>query len=166
MARAKKFTYDRPLDDGVFSVAAEFTAPIHDATSLTDLREAVQVRGGLGLAVLKAESDGLKLGFRAPREEIARVVLLRHQIGMLNLYEGQFAEAAAWFRKAQELGRPPNVPARDRAQRNALLGLVALRLGEIENHRTDVGSTDWPADDRTGSGIQSRSDATGQAEIG
>jgi hypothetical protein len=154
-----KVTDNGPIDDGGFAVAAEFTAPIHDSTSLSELREAVDVRGRLGLAVLKAESDGLKLGFRPPREEIARVVLLRHQIGLLNLYEGQFAEAAVWFRKAQELGRPPNASARDRAQRDALLGLVALRLGEIGDRRTAAGSGD-PTSATARRDDQSHSDAT------
>ena len=38
---------------------------------------------------------------------------------------------------AQELGRPRDVPEHDRAQRSALLGLMALRRGETENRRTD-----------------------------
>ena len=89
--------------------------------------------GSLGIAVLKAEIDGRTLGFRAPREEIAEAVRLRHQLGLLNLYEGQFAEAVLWFRKAQELGSTRDVPARDRAQRHVLLGLAALKLGKLEN---------------------------------
>ena len=98
------FTDDARFDDGGFAVAAEFTGPIHESASLPQLREAVELRGRLGLAVLRAEVDGVKLGFRAPREEIARVVMLRHQIGLLNLYEGRYAEAAAWFRTRARTG--------------------------------------------------------------
>jgi hypothetical protein len=119
-----------PIDDGGFTTAAEFTGPIHDPTSLRDLRESIQFRGRLGLAVLQAEVDGLKPGFRPTKEEVGREVGLRHAIGLLNLYEGRLSEAGYSFEAAQKIGRPHDVPAPDRAQRMILLGLVALRDGK------------------------------------
>ena len=60
------------IDDEGFALAVGFTAPIHDSTSLLELREAVEVRGRLGLAVLEAEVNGFKLGFRAQGSDCAR----------------------------------------------------------------------------------------------
>jgi hypothetical protein len=122
-----------PIEDAGLSVATLFTPPIHDASSLLELREAIAVRGRLGLAVMQAESDAVRLRFRAPDYEVQAAAQLLHQIGLLNLYEGRYADAAASFQKALELGRPSDTPAKDRARRQALLGIVALRRGAAEN---------------------------------
>ena len=91
------------------------------------------MRGLLGLAVLQAESEQVRLRFRAPREEVAAAAQLLHQIGLLNLHEGRPAEAASAFQKALELGRPSDIPVEERARLTALLGIAALRRGEAEN---------------------------------
>ncbi len=130
-----------PIDDAGLEVARIFTAPIHDRGSLAELRSAIELRGRLGLAVLQAESDAVKLNFRAPREEVAQAARLLHQIGLLNLYEGRFSEATAAFRKTLELGRPGDIPVRDRSARAALLGIVALRRGEAENSLKNPGGS-------------------------
>jgi len=122
-----------PIEDGGFGIASQFTAPIHDPGSLRELRQAIQLRGPLGLAVLQAESEQIQLRFRAPKEEVAAAALVLHQIGLLNLYEGRYSEAAASFQKALELGRPSDTSERDRARRMALLGIVALRQGQVDN---------------------------------
>ena len=95
-----------PIEDGGFAIASQFTAPIHDPGSLRELREAIQLRGPLGLAVLQAESDQIRLRFRTPDHEVAAAARLLHQIGLLNLYEGRYSEAAAAFQKALR-ARPP-----------------------------------------------------------
>ena len=134
------------LEDSGCDLASRFTAPIHDSGSLGELREAVAMRGGLALAVLQAESDQTLLRFRAPKEEVAAAARLLHQIGMLNLYEGRYSEAALALQKARELGRPGDIAARDRAAMTALLGIVALRRGEIENLANNPGlaSAEFP----------------------
>ncbi len=129
-----------PLDDGGLSVARQFTAPIHDPGSLQELRAAISVRGPLGLAVLQAEFEQVRLRFKAPREEIAAAARLLHQIGLLNLHEGRYAEAASAFQKALELGRPSDISDQERAQRMALLGIAALRRGEAENSAGNPGA--------------------------
>ena len=121
-----------PIEDGGLQAARIFTAPIHDPGSLTELRSAIELRGRLGLAVLQAESDAVRLNFRAPKDEVARAAGLLHQLGLLNLYEGRYSAAAAAFQKALELGRPGDIPARVRARRTAPLGIAALRRGEAE----------------------------------
>src|SRR5262249_8982944 len=122
-----------PIEDGGFAIASQFTAPIHDTGSLRELREAIQVRGPPGLAVLQAEFAQTRLPFRAPDHQVAAVAQLLHQIGLLNLFEGRYSEAAACFQKALELGRPSDIPERDRARLMALLGITALRQGDVSN---------------------------------
>jgi len=131
-----------PIEDGGFGIASQFTAPIHDPGSLRELREAIQLRGPLGLAVLQAESEQIQLRFRAPNHEVAAAALVLHQIGLLNLYEGRYSEAAASFQKALELGRPSDTSEPVRARRMALLGIAALRRGEVENGPKSPGGPD------------------------
>jgi hypothetical protein len=115
-----------PLEDGGLSIAREFTPPIHDPSSLGELREAIRIRGPLGLAVLKAEYEAVRLGVRPTREQVAGSAGLLTRIGLQHAYSGQFEEASDNFRKALELGRPGDLPARNRDTLNALLGIVAL----------------------------------------
>ena len=121
------------LEDSGWDLASEFTAPIHDEGSLVELREAVAMRGGLALAVVQAEYDQIQLRFRAPKEEVAAAARLLHQIGLLKLYHGRYSEASLALQKAKELGRPGDISVRDCAAMTALLGVVALRRGEVEN---------------------------------
>jgi FG-GAP-like repeat/ASPIC and UnbV len=122
-----------PIEDGGFGIANQFMPPIHDPSSLRELREAIQARGLLGLAVLQAESEQIRLRFRAPKEEVAAAAQLLYQISLLNLYEGRYSDAATSLQDSLKLGRPSDIPRRDRARRMALLGIIALRQGEVDN---------------------------------
>ena len=124
---------EHAFEDSGWELASRFTAPIHEPGSLDELREAVAMRGVLALAVFQAESDQTVLRFRAPKQEVAAAARLLHQLGLLNLYEGRYSEASLALQKARELGRPGDIAARDRAAMTALLGIAALRRGEVEN---------------------------------
>jgi hypothetical protein len=126
--------FDRAeIDDGGLAMASLFTGPIHDAASLGELRKAVGLRGRLGLAVMQAVSDHAQLGIRSPRDPIAGPARLVYQVGLLNIYEGRFPDAATCFRKSLSLGRPRDISAQDRAERTALLGIVELRQAVLDN---------------------------------
>jgi hypothetical protein len=131
---------DAVLDDGGAGMAREFTPPIHDPAALAELRDAIAVRGPLGLAVLKAEYDRVRLGFRPPRDAILRASRLLYQIGLLDLHEGRYSEAASFFRRSLDVGRPHDFPARERAERMAFLGIAALRRAEAENALAQPGA--------------------------
>ncbi len=49
------------------------------------------------------------------------------------MYEGKFREAADWLEKALESSKYPSVPATTRTRLLAVLGIIAMRRGEIEN---------------------------------
>jgi hypothetical protein len=128
-----------PLEDGGVGLASLFSGPIHDPGSLKELREAIRVRGRLGLAVLGAERDQLHLDAHSPEADVRRGVVLQKNIGLLLMYEGRFAEAAAAIEAARALVRSAGGPAQERAELAALLGIVALRRGEVDNCLACVG---------------------------
>ncbi len=113
-------------------------APIADPRSLSELAEAVRGRGRRGIAELRAALDApspLPPGRERAFERINRL----KSLGMLHMYEGEFRDASSWFGKALELARGPEFAPKVRADLMALLGIVSLRLGEVENCLECVG---------------------------
>ena len=55
------------------------------------------------------------------------------------MYEGKFLEAASWLEQALEASRAPDVPPRSGSRLKAVLGIIAMRRGEIENCLECVG---------------------------
>ncbi|MFI5454112.1 MAG: FG-GAP-like repeat-containing protein [Isosphaerales bacterium] len=121
------------IDDGGFGMARQYTGSIPGPGFPRGLREVIRARGRVGLAVLRAELDHLRLGPRTPREPLAYEGQLLYQIGLLEMYEGRFSEAAASFQKSLEVRRTGGLPPRVRAELMALQGIVAMRQGEVDN---------------------------------
>ena len=57
------------------------------------------------------------------------------------MYEGNFLEAASWLERALETARDPLVPAAIRQRLRAVLGIIAMRRGEVENCVECVGAS-------------------------
>jgi len=127
------------FEDGGFSTAFRFQAPIHDLGSLDELREAVRGRGRRGISALKGQHEQLRLDSPPTLEQTLKKVSLEQSIGFLYMYEGKFPEAASWLEKALESSRAPEVPSEARNRFTALLGIIAMRRGEIENCLDCVG---------------------------
>ena len=121
------------LEDGGFSMALEATGPLQDETSLRELREAIRARVPNGFARIQRELDALTGGSLTPVELVVREGQLRQQMGLLLMYEGRFAEAVTAFEKAMEVGHRIGIPPRAKAKMTALLGIAALRRGELDN---------------------------------
>ena len=66
------------------------------------------------------------------------------------MYEGKFLEAASWLEKALETSRTVEIPASARNRLMAILGVIAIRRGEIENCLECVGPSSciFPIDKR------------------
>jgi tetratricopeptide (TPR) repeat protein len=129
-------TFDLVLEkfeDGGYGTAVRFMAPIKDLGSLSELREAIGGRGPLALSGLQAEYQQIKLDRDPSREQVLKKVELEQSIGFVYMYEGRFLEAATWLSKALESSQPAVVPATVRSRLKAVLGIVAMRRGEIEN---------------------------------
>ena len=127
------------IEDGGFGMAASYTGSIQDHRSLRELREAIQARGRVGLATLRAECDRLRIGSQTPGEELAQAGRLFYELGLIEMYEGLFPEATTSFQRSLEIGSSARIPSKVRADLMALLGIVALRRGEVDNCIACVG---------------------------
>ncbi len=129
----------QPFEDGGFSVAYRHMAPIRDVGSLDELREAVRGRGRSAISALRAEYDQFQLDAPPTQAQTVKKTNLEKEIGFAYMYEGNFPEASSWMEKALESSRASEGLADVRNRLTALLGIIALRRGEIENCLECVG---------------------------
>ena len=121
------------LEDGGVSFAQQYTGPIPDPQSLTDLRDAILARGRLGLAVIGAELDQVHLGPQSPPEKKIYAAQLQRSLGLLQMHEGRLDEASREFADAESLAKSSGMAWKERLELTALRGIVALRQGELDN---------------------------------
>jgi FG-GAP-like repeat/ASPIC and UnbV len=121
------------FEDGGYDTAVRFMAPIKDLGSLSELRAAVGGRGPRALAALEGEYAQIKLEPEPSREQVLKKVQLEQSVAFVHMYDGRFREASAWLEKALETSRSALVPPKVRSRIMAVLGIVAMRRGEIEN---------------------------------
>ena len=120
--------WDDSFDDSGYASAIRFSKPIADASSLAQLRDSVAGRGRRGIAYLQEKLESLSPSDPAARSTAADMHLV---LGSLFLCEGQWAEASDQFARARTAD-PARAPLY-RAKLTALMGVSALRRGEIEN---------------------------------
>ena len=58
---------------------------------------------------------------------------LEQSLGLLYMYEGRFLDATSWLKKALETNRKAGAPADVCNRLVAMLGIVAMRRGEVDN---------------------------------
>ena len=122
----------RQFEDSGFKTASVFTGSIGDAGSLKDLQDALKARGTSGIKATYRPSSGAWLGFFPDRS------------GRRADDARKIARAHLHVRGAMERLRPldPDSPracpgrghkGEERAELTAILGILALRRGEVEN---------------------------------
>ena len=121
------------FEDGGYKTVMPFMAPIKDLGSLAELRQAVRGRGPRALAALEADYAHLDLDPDRRSEQSIKKVQLEQSIAFVYMYEGRFPEATTWLQKALESSSAAEVSERVRSRIKAVLGIVAMRRGEIEN---------------------------------
>jgi hypothetical protein len=121
------------LDSDIFATVLPFTGPIRDPSSLEDLRESIRGRGRRGISALRAQYDQVHLDARPTLPQVVKAIPLARSIAFLYMHEGKLAEAASWLERGLELSRRPDFSPDVQAMMHALLGIAALRRGEIEN---------------------------------
>ncbi len=126
-------------DTGIFETAYPYTGTIRDTNSLDELREAVRGRGRRGLIALRTQYDQLSVDSPPTLAQLSEVIPLARSIAFLYMYEGKFSEAASWLGRALELSRRPGISPDVQANMHVLMGIAALRRGEIENCLECVG---------------------------
>lgn len=106
---------------------------VNDPHSLRDLREAVHGRGKRGIAAFRARYDALRLDTPPTREQLLDRTLLEKTVGFLYMYDGEFEKSADWLARAYKTALSHDLPGAIRSELIALLGIVSLRRGEVEN---------------------------------
>jgi hypothetical protein len=127
------------FEDGGYQTANRFMAPIRDLGSLQELREAIRGRARRGLTALKTKYEQMRLDSPPTRDQLVERISQQKSIGLLYMYEGKFLEAASWLEQALGTSQKLEAPGRTRINLMALLGIVALRRGEIDNCLECVG---------------------------
>ena len=128
-----------PFEEGGLAYAAIYTGPIRNSNSLKELRDAIQLRGRLGLKVLGAELDQLHIGPKSPKDQLVYAVKLHKTLALLAMYDGQFDAADVSLAKALTVGQSAGQSWKDRTELEAIRGIVALRQGEVSNCIACVG---------------------------
>jgi FG-GAP-like repeat/ASPIC and UnbV len=122
----------RPLDLAMYA-AFTYKGAIRDPSSLAELRDSIRVRGARALAAKRTEYDRLRLGPNPTYQQALTAIPLAREVASFYMHEGDFGQGAAWLKRgldmSRELGFPPDI----QAEFHALLGIAALRRGEIEN---------------------------------
>ena len=127
------------IEDAGFGMALHYMEPIRDPGSLRDIGERVRARGKAGLAATRAALESLRPGPGMAPDQARQAGLLLYQLGLLEMYEGEYRAATASFEQALEVGRVAGIPPQVRSRLTALLGIVALRQGEVDNCIACVG---------------------------
>lgn len=127
------------LDQELATVAYSFTGPLLDDRDLAERCRAIASRTELGVARLLDESAGLRLNAPLSFHQANAAISTWESLGYLNMYEGRLDEAHGWLERALQAARTPGVSADDRLRLLAVLGILELRCGELENCVACVG---------------------------
>ena len=130
---ARVYAAEGDFDSGIGSTAAAYFGTVHDHNSLDELREAMRGAGRRGIGDVRSKFERLKLDSAPNLEQSVKAVALARTLAYLYMYEGKFAEAKEWLEQAMALSKRPEVSPGVQANLHALLGVAALRRGEIEN---------------------------------
>ena len=126
------------FDNGVYKTAADFTGPVVNALSLEEIRKSIGDRADRGLAHWRERANRLSMAILRPRASRRFAPCGPGGSCVPGDVRGPIRRgrdvARTRARAEQDAGRPPI----DRAQR-ALLGIVALRRGEVDNCIACVG---------------------------
>jgi hypothetical protein len=127
------------FDSGVYQTAVGFTGEVANELSLEELSQSILTRIPQGLSEWRARADRLVLDTPPTTKQATRAVRTWRALAFLEMYEGRFSEARTWLERALKACEAPGVVAQDRQFIRALLGIVALRRGELENCLECVG---------------------------
>ena len=126
------------VDDSGFDLAMGFMPKKYDRSSLEAHREAIKERGRRGIAQFTEQLSRVPEASSSSDSSVgatrARIEML---IGLMHMYDGRFEEAAKWVDRARRDGT--GLPREYQANLEALLGVAALRRGELENCVACVG---------------------------
>jgi tetratricopeptide (TPR) repeat protein len=127
------FIAGHDFDNGVFQTAADFMKPAWNESSLEELSREIGERSGRGLSYWRVTAESVHLDDPPTVAQATNALRSWRAVAFLEMYEGRFGEAKTALERALALATTPGVAPLDRAYVRALLGIAALRRGEVEN---------------------------------
>jgi hypothetical protein len=121
------------IDDSGYTLGTAYTGEIADRGSLEQVREATRTRVDRGIQTILAEIAEHRLDPPQSLYDAAELCQRQIWIGALHMSRGDFDQAVPWLEKAHRTASRPGLPREPRANIEALLGVAALRRGELEN---------------------------------
>jgi FG-GAP-like repeat/ASPIC and UnbV len=116
------------FENGGYPTANRYTGPVQDRSSLEQLRRAIKARGQRGIDELSSKLSTLGHDLL---DDPLLTFRIKSSLAVLSMYQGRFEEAASWTEQA--IGDRAPAPREFRTNLQALLGVIHLRRGEIEN---------------------------------
>jgi hypothetical protein len=121
------------IDDSGYTLSTAYTGEIADRGSIEQVREATRTRVDRGIQTILDEIAERRLDPPPSLFDAAELCQRQIWLGALELSRGEFARAVPWLEKAYRTASLPGLPREPRANIEALLGVAALRRGELEN---------------------------------
>ena len=129
----------REIDRYIALNSFAYKGPIADPRSLGEIREAVRMRGQRAIITLHREYDSLDIGSRPTAGQVPKAIPVVRNLAFFYMHEGEFDQAATWFERGLDMSRELWFGTNLQLEFRALLGIIALRRGEIENCLDCVG---------------------------
>ena len=136
---SRLFVDSRELDRYLGTNSFAYKAPLRDAASLGELRDAVRMRGQRGIITLRGKYDALNMGALPGADKLAKAIPVVRDLAFFYMHEGEFDQAASWLDRGLEMSRGLWYGEKLQREFHVLLGINALRRGEIENCLDCVG---------------------------
>ncbi len=136
---SKVFVDRRALDVYLGANAYAFKPTIKDRRSLGELREAIRMREQKGILALRNRFDQLHIESTPTPDQATRAIPMVRDLAFFYMLAGDFDQANAWLQRGVEMTHALWFGEHLRGEFHALLGLCALRRGEIENCLECVG---------------------------
>ncbi len=128
------------VDDSGYGVAIGATPPILDRSSLKACEEALAARYTRGVTEFDRQLKEIDSSRTGVTPEVlgnrSRILMFR---GLLEMYEGKFDQADAWFERA--VNENPHLSLELADNLTALRGIASMRRGELENCVACVGAS-------------------------
>jgi hypothetical protein len=122
------------FEGDLFATAGRYSGPVRpDSTSLKERIDSILARAPRGIADVRGRIEKLGLSQPPKREELLRAIELYRSLAFLYIYDAQLEQATKTLERALALCAPSEMPENERASLRALLGIVALRRGELDN---------------------------------
>jgi hypothetical protein len=130
-----RHAFDVHLGANVFA----YKPQIKDRRSLGELREAIRMREQKGILDLRNQFDQLHIESTPTPDQATRAIPMVRDLAFFYMLAGELEQANAWLNRGMELTHALWFGEHLRAEFHGLLGLCALRRGEIENCLECVG---------------------------